>query len=331
MRLHEIQAPKASVSYKHSKSTIDDKLTREDTWALFQYKLVDIDLSYYWSGFHIFTRFSHLTGQTGILLLDMKEFVPFVMQTERGDVQLTQLSDPLWVYNYILERVARVSKRSVWRIRDKVRSIEKTHTPSYERLHHDVTRHAIHVTESLDATVNTLEHILRCHDSLVSPQRTSTALYGKELAFEVWEDVHTRLAFFQSYLGNLSHQAAANEKRVHNEIEMAFNMGAQKSTQIAQKNTQIALEDSGTMKTLSLVTLTFLPPTFICAVFSMSFFNYADSGWRVSGKIWIYWACAIPTTLLTVLIWHSWTKIFPLNRRARGGARRSRYRLSDKI
>lgn len=313
-----------SKSHTYPESSENDKLTMEDTWALFEYKLLGMDMCYYWLRFNIFTRYLHSTGQSGILLLDMKEFSPFAMQNGTGSVQLTHLGDPFWVYSHILDRVARVSERSVWSIRDQVRSMEKTTGPDYRKLHHDIARHSFHVTETMDATVGTLEHILKSHESLLETKRQSTALYGKELNFEVWEDVHKRLEFFQSYFRNLSHRSTANEKRVHNEIAFAFNMGA-------QKNSAIAVEDSGTMKTLSLVTLTFLPPTFICAVFSMSFFNYADSGWRVSGKIWIYWAFAIPTTLLSVLIWYGWTKMFPLDRKARGKARRSSYTLSNMI
>ena len=280
-----------------------------------------MDMCYYWSRFHVFTRYSYSTGQTGILLFDMKTFTPFEMQTRYRNGQLTYLDDPFWVYNHLLKRIAPISECSVWSIRDQVRNMEKTAEPDYQRLHHDIARHAFHVTESLDATVNTLHHILNGHESLINPKRASTALCGKELAFEIWEDAHSQLAFFQNYLGNLRHRAVANEKRGHNEIAMGFNMGA-------QKNSAIAVEDSGTMKTLSLVTLTFLPPTFICAIFSMSFFNYADSGWRVSGKIWIYWAFAIPTTLLTVLIWYVWSRTFSPGKRGQSRVQRSSFALT---
>lgn len=296
-----------------------------------------MDMHYYWSRVNIFTRYLHATSRTGVLIFDMEEFEPFIMQSNNGGAQLTHLSDPFWVYSHILERVARLSERAVWNIRDQVRNMEKMIKTDYRRLHHDIARHAIHVTETLDATLNTLEHILRYHENHVGHKRTVPD--GREVATEIWEDVHTRLAFFQSYFGSLRHRSAANEKRLQNEIAMNFNMGAQHNAAITLDISRVAIEDSGTMKylafaakedsgtmkTLSLITLTFLPPTFICAVFSMSFFNYADSGWRVSGKFWIYWAFAIPTTLLTVLIWYGWTKVFPVNRRERDGVQQQTY------
>lgn len=65
------------------------------------------------------------------------------------------------------------------------------------------------------------------------------------------------------------------------------------------------------MKTIAFVTLAFLPPTFICALFSMSFFNYSDSGdWAVSNKFWVYWAFAVPATLTAFVLWYLWHKRF---------------------
>ncbi|KAJ5099458.1 hypothetical protein N7532_006459 [Penicillium argentinense] len=300
-----------------------------NTWAFFETKLLDRNMCYYWWKFNIFTRHTQATNQTGILMFDTEEFRPFVMESENGKTHFAHLRDPLWMYTHALERVAQFSEKAVWNIRDQVRMKEKEVKTDYRRLHHDVARHAYHVSESLDVTVNTLDHILRYHESHIGPKRADSDLYGKEVSVEVWEDVHARLAFFQSYFASLRHRSVANEKRVHNEIALSFNMGAQDNAAITVEISRATKEDSGTMKTLSLVTLTFLPPTFICAVFSMSFFNYADSGWRVSEKIWIYWAFAIPTTLVCVLIWYGWTKIFPGDSNEQGIERRPTIRLSD--
>jgi Mg2+ and Co2+ transporter CorA len=70
--------------------------------------------------------------------------------------------------------------------------------------------------------------------------------------------------------------------------------------------------DSSAMKTISFVTLAFLPPTFISSIFSMSFFQCGeDNGWGMSNKFWLYWVFAIPTTIATVVIWQYWHKLLP--------------------
>jgi hypothetical protein len=36
------------------------------------------------------------------------------------------------------------------------------------------------------------------------------------------------------------------------------------------------------------------------ALFSTTFFRFADQGWEVSNKLWLYWAVTGPTTLLVL-------------------------------
>ena len=84
-------------------------------------------------------------------------------------------------------------------------------------------------------------------------------------------------------------------------------------------------KDSAAMRTIAVVTLAFLPSTFISVgvqfvmvirpltlgqtIFSMSFFNFSpgpETGrgdWLVSDKFWIYWVIAIPLTIATLSIW----------------------------
>lgn len=63
--------------------------------------------------------------------------------------------------------------------------------------------------------------------------------------------------------------------------------------------------DTAAMKTLAVVTAVFLPATFLATLFSMSMFNWqanpgAASESVVSNNFWIYWAVAIPLTLIVI-------------------------------
>ena len=113
---------------------------------------------------------------------------------------------------------------------------------------------------------------------------------------------------------NLGHRAVSNRERLQNEIQLAFNTVAQYDAGITVDIGRAAQTDSAAMKTIGYITMTFLPATFISALFSMSFFDFdAEANiWSMSSKFWVYWACAIPTTLVTFVLWHFWHKIFPL-------------------
>ena len=58
--------------------------------------------------------------------------------------------------------------------------------------------------------------------------------------------------------------------------------------------------DSSSMKTLAVVTMVFLPGTFIASLFSIPFL-YWNPGFG------IYWATTLPLTLLTFAVWGAWT------------------------
>lgn len=278
-----------------------------DTWSKFAVKKVDHDTRFKWYHTNIFTRWLPSTNQTVILAFDLdppvkERFLRAVMKPDES-----WLNDPFWVYPHLVEQIALMQEPSVWGIRDHVRLTETEGKPEgrpqpdYRRLH-DIARHAIHVNETLDVALQNLEHILTQHESYTNsiPDNASPAS----------EDIHLRLRSWQSFIANLRSRSISNEKRLQNEIQLAFNTVAQHDASVTLEIGRATQLDSATMKTIAFVTLTFLPPTFICAIFSMSFFDFGgDSGWTMSSKFWIYWVFAIPTTIFTTLVWTYWPDI----------------------
>ncbi|RNJ60684.1 hypothetical protein D7B24_006752 [Verticillium nonalfalfae] len=77
-------------------------------------------------------------------------------------------------------------------------------------------------------------------------------------------------------------------------------------------NVEIALattRDSKHMRSISLITMIFLPGTFLATIFSMTFFDWGDGAGkaRVSGMIWIYFVLAFGFTAVTLGSWYFWT------------------------
>ncbi|TGJ84137.1 hypothetical protein E0Z10_g4623 [Xylaria hypoxylon] len=64
--------------------------------------------------------------------------------------------------------------------------------------------------------------------------------------------------------------------------------------------------DSAAMKTLAFLTALFLPGTFVATIFSTDFFNWQDSGMVVSGLFWVFWAWAVPLTIVIAVGWRLW-------------------------
>lgn len=74
-----------------------------------------------------------------------------------------------------------------------------------------------------------------------------------------------------------------------------------------------ASRDSAAMKTLAFLTTLFLPGTFVASVFSTGMFewktdssNTEKSSKVVSDLFWVYWAFAVPLTILVGVSWRVW-------------------------
>lgn len=284
-----------------------DENTTTKTWAFFETKHLTKESRYQWLKLNVFSQWKAATKQTLLVLFDLDTDVMNRLVEALTHVRPDCLADPFWPYTELSGELARLQDEAVWAIRNHVRSIETRDEkqriregkpePEYRRLH-DLARHAIHVSESLDVAARTLEALNAQHHDL----RTSLNIDRR-----AWTHVRQRLLFHKQLVDSLRYRSVSNEKRLQNEIALAFNTVAQYDSGLSVKIGEAAKIDSAAMKTISLLTLAFLPPTFICAIFSMSFFNYDQStGWSMSAQFWLYWAFAIPLTLITSVVCYKW-------------------------
>jgi len=90
-------------------------------------------------------------------------------------------------------------------------------------------------------------------------------------------------------------------------------------------------QDNNNMRSIAVVGLIYLPGTFVSGMFGMNFFDFSEESghqsWKVSDKLWMYWAITLPLTLVTVIVWvmafHGESLKWPVVRRkkARGAVK----------
>lgn len=69
----------------------------------------------------------------------------------------------------------------------------------------------------------------------------------------------------------------------------------------------INLQDGASMKTIAVITMAFLPATFVATLFAMPIFSWNDSQDRIIGhQFWVYWSVEIPLTITVFLVWLGW-------------------------
>jgi Mg2+ and Co2+ transporter CorA len=224
------------------------------------------------------------------------------------------MSDPYWIHGLFVEELVHLQDDAVWGIRNLVRNIEVNRAtsaapnPNYPALH-DTARHAIHISETLDTGIKTINMMVSGHDQFLADRENADRSSKK-----TGRKIQKRISFHHHMLSSLQSRSISTKERLLNEIQLAYNLVAQYDSQISVEIGRAARSDSAAMKTIAFLTLTFFPATFISAIFSMSFFNYNPESdkWTVSKKFWVYWVVAIPITCITALMWSSWHKLFPM-------------------
>ncbi|PMD43054.1 hypothetical protein L207DRAFT_631217 [Hyaloscypha variabilis F] len=291
-----------------------------DTWFRFLVKqafetVPQGEKDYVWYKFNIFTCWNLNTNRSIILVFDLRPAIkgrlpsPLLDSIEMGD-----MIDPYWIHAIFADELVRLQDEAVWGIRNLVRKIEVNRTtstapnPNYPALH-DIARHAIHISETLDTGVKTIEMMMSEHDQFLADRENADRNSKK-----TGKRIQKRISFHHLMLSSLRSRSLSTKERLLNEIQLAYNVVAQYDSQISVEIGRAAHADSAAMKTIAFLTLTFFPATFISAIFSMSFFNYNPESdeWTVSKEFWIYWVVAIPITCITALMWSSWHKLFPM-------------------
>lgn len=139
---------------------------------------------------------------------------------------------------------------------------------------HDFARHVIHSTETLGVALDTVDRIIEQQQSLAVNLNHQACLEAKVPA-----QTHQTLHFQRQMLKNLRARSEANQLRLQNEINLvrelilysagktnvdqAFNIAAQSQSETLLSINKGTKDDGAAMRAVALVTLTFLPATFV--------------------------------------------------------------------
>jgi hypothetical protein len=141
---------------------------------------------------------------------------------------------------------------------------------------HDLARHAIHSSETLDVALHTLLNLSRQHERIGE-------VIGKkdEERRASWSKVQQHIDFQIQMIRSLGARSRAVEARLKNEINLVgallsrepeavttdpqqtFNLVAQRDSRTMVQVGDAARSDSAAMKTIAILTLVFLPLTYL--------------------------------------------------------------------
>ncbi|KAH6894240.1 hypothetical protein B0T10DRAFT_479901 [Thelonectria olida] len=260
--------------------------------------------SYVWYEMAFFTRWE-APNKHRILCVDVPDGFRKGLKNAL-EMNPPKLVDPFALHTALIDEIVKLQDRSVWRLRNPVRSIEKKREKQGVKAvnfstMHEVSRHAIHISEVLAVTTDTFENLLRHITALYGTGTDLPATLTKTDRHQALE----HLSFQVQMIKSLKLRNDSNYERLKSEVQVAYNT--------------IAQQDNTVMKSIALLTMLFLPATFVSAFFSTTFFNFGDDKvWRVTGKIWIYVVVTVPVTVLSLYIWRLWVG---------GGLRKEKFKL----
>ncbi|KAH6878499.1 hypothetical protein BKA58DRAFT_436196 [Alternaria rosae] len=98
-------------------------------------------------------------------------------------------------------------------------------------------------------------------------------------------------------------QAGYLQERARTQQAVIFNLLTREDAKSSKEIALAARKDSYSMKTIAIMTMIFLPPTFFATLFAMPLLKW-DGPKVVQPNFGIYWAVSLPTTVAVLLIWH---------------------------
>ncbi|TRX93687.1 hypothetical protein FHL15_005363 [Xylaria flabelliformis] len=270
----------------------------------------------------MFTHWDKASNRTRIYFIDTDaHFVDRVLTAMLATLQQTGSPphDPLWMYPAVLTDYLNLQHIATYAIRDLVGFEQKKAEPErraaevigtartrvdYARMH-KIAQFAMVVCEVLQVNIKTMEYIVACHEDFMR-QRTEPMLMTEMNSAATVYKIHQQLRTFAHVIFSTHCRCLSYLSSLQNEIQLVFNVVSQDEARASVAIARATKSDNEIMKTTSFIALLFLPPTFISAIFSTSFFRFGDDekGWQVSNKFWWYWVIVVPVTLLCLLVWY---------------------------
>ncbi|KAL2837296.1 hypothetical protein BJY01DRAFT_237933 [Aspergillus pseudoustus] len=280
--------------YDYSGSRVTPKIS----WTCFKLKRVHSADKYTWKQPSLHITWNHETGRQVVYIFD---FLPY--SDGEQDKFLKSLPsrearthNPFAWHAAFARVVLEQYDEAYWLVRDLVRDHEKNRRFNINNKEffpelHDIARHAFHYNEIVEVAEHTLTRLVQ--EQIRWREEDGAAIRdGGGVAH--WLNPHQELLLQQKAAVALKARSKSLNERLLNEINLGFNLVLQ--------------ADSTMMKTIAFVSMVYLPGTFVSGVFGTNFFDFDSPtpGQWAHSHFWLYWAVAVPLTLVTMGIWAGW-------------------------
>ncbi|KAI0408982.1 hypothetical protein F4802DRAFT_593834 [Xylaria palmicola] len=118
--------------------------------------------------------------------------------------------------------------------------------------------------------------------------------------------MRARIQYLASLAESIQRHNTGMKENSQVDMNVLYSVISQVDNRLNAKMAAAASRDSAAMKTLAFLTTLFLPGTFVATIFSTGLFNWQGDGKVVSDLFWVYWALAVPLTIVVGAGWRLW-------------------------
>ncbi|KAL4758902.1 uncharacterized protein BDW70DRAFT_89015 [Aspergillus foveolatus] len=293
------------------------RVTPAVTWSCFKVKEVESAGVYEWKQPAIHVDWNADTGRHVVHVFELPlwerdDFLPRIPSARE------RRCNPFSWHAAFARMILEQYDTAFWLLRDLVRKQEKERSESAHKLNdfphlHDILRHLFHYEETIEVAQHTLRTMAAEQDRWRNEDEEDI-----RQNLGIWIKTRQRILHEEKRAHSLKTRSKSLNDRHRNEINLAFNL-------VSQSFGSDARTDSNMMKTVAIVSMVYLPGTFVSGLFGTNFFSFqADPGntWLMADEFWLYWAVTLPLTFATVVIWAIWhwqDKLVILRTKAQGG------------
>ncbi|KAI1176620.1 hypothetical protein F4777DRAFT_266407 [Nemania sp. FL0916] len=118
--------------------------------------------------------------------------------------------------------------------------------------------------------------------------------------------MHSKLRYLAALAESVNRGTNGMKANAQADMSVLQSIISQVDNRLNARLAAASSRDSAAMKTLAFLTTLFLPGTFVATIFSTDFFDWQSNGVVVSRLFWVYWAWAVPLTIIVAVGWRIW-------------------------
>ncbi|EZF22454.1 hypothetical protein H112_04656 [Trichophyton rubrum D6] len=167
----------------------------------------------------------------------------------------------------------------------------------------------------LNFILGVLARLRKQHDQFYRMVKGAPDVDSRDWLYTRVEEEYDRFENQITYFKTSIEDVAARAQRL---LDLLFNLSTRHSTHFSSRMAEEAMKESASMSTIAIMTMVFLPGTFVAGFLGTNLVSgpgQADGSSTktgnsttitISSQWWIFPAATIPLTLLTFLLWYLW-------------------------